>query len=210
MSDRGLRRLVLGWLCVGVVVALLQRPLTDVLWILAPLVGVGYLALGVGLAGYTAWRSFGPARAPRSTVLLALGAVLGLALGAVPLAQLGSVLTFRTRYWLHHDDYSRIVDSVITARASKTDSLVEPNREERYYVDAGPPVRLAFIQPGGFLDNWEGVVYDPTGVVEAARGWSFASGEQEFTAPLEVRRLFGGDIVACGHIEGPWYRCWFT
>jgi hypothetical protein len=210
VNDRWVRRLILGWLCAGIALALLQRPLTDVLWILAPLAGAAYLALGVCLAVYTAWRAFGPARAPRSTVLLASAAVLGLTFVAVPLARLGHTLTTRTRYWLHHDDYSRITDSVLAARALKPDSLLEFNREDDYYVDPGPPVRLAFIQPGGFLDNWEGVVYDPTGVVEAAQGWTFASGEQEFTAPLPIRRLFGGDLVGCERIEGPWYRCWFT
>jgi hypothetical protein len=204
------RRLVLGWFSIGIAFAFFQRPLTDILWFLAWLAGVAYLALGVCLAGYAAWRSFGPARASTSTVLLACGAVLGLALGAIPLARIGNALTTRTRYWLHHPEYARIVDSVLAARASRADSLVELNPAERYYVDPGPPVRLAFIQPGGFLDNWEGVVYDPTGIEQAARGWSYASGEQEFTAPMAIRRLFGGDLVECRQIDGPWYRCWFT
>ena len=210
MSDLKVRRLVLAWLSLGVAFALLQRPLTDVLWFLAPVAGAAYLALGVCLAGYAAWRSFGPARAPTPTLLLACGAVLGLAVAAGPLARVSNSLTTRARYWLHHAEYSRIVDSVLAYRAAKVDSLIEFNRVKRYYVDPGPPVRLAFIQPGGFLDNWEGVVYDPTGEVQAARGWSYASGEQAFTAPMAVRRLFGGDLVACQRIEGPWYRCWFT
>ena len=210
MNDRWVRRLILGWLCAGIALALVERPLGDALLFLAPVVGVAYFALGVWLTVYTAWRSFGPARAPWPTVLLAFAAVVGLTLAAGPLARLGSGLTNRTRYWLHHDDYSRITDSVVAARALKPDSLLEFNREDDYYVDPGPPVRLAFIQPGGFLDNWEGVVYDPTGVVEAPQGWTFASGEQEFTAPLPIRRLFGGDLVGCERIEGPWYRCWFT
>jgi hypothetical protein len=25
-----------------------------------------------------------------------------------------------------------------------------------------------------------------------------------------VRGLFGGELVACRHVDGPWYRCWFT
>jgi len=29
-----------------------------------------------------------------------------------------------------------------------------------FRVDARPPVQVAFLQPGGIIDNWEGVVWD--------------------------------------------------
>ena len=41
----------------------------------------------------------------------------------------------------------------------------------QFQVDAGPPRRVAFLQPGSILDNWEGVVYDPSGRVATATGW---------------------------------------
>src|SRR4051794_2966402 len=81
MSDPCMRRAVLAWLCAGTTLALLQGPLSEEYWVLAPLAGMGYLALGVVLAGYIAWSSH--PRAARSTILLAAGVVLGLALGAV-------------------------------------------------------------------------------------------------------------------------------
>jgi hypothetical protein len=210
MSDQWIRRLVLGWACGGVALALLQRPLTDEFWILAPLAGMAYLVVGVVVAGYAIWRSLGPARAPRATMFIACGAVLGLPVTALPLARAGDALTFRARFFLHRDHYTRIVDSELALIGSKPGLSGQTRRAQGYYVDAGPPVRLAFIQPGGIIDNWEGIIYDPTGLLEAAKGWSYASGQQEFTAPPAVRRLFGGDLVACRHIEGPWYRCWFT
>jgi hypothetical protein len=210
VPDAELRRLVLVWLGGGVVLALLQRPLIDRFWVLAVFAEMGYLTLGVALAGYAAWRSLGPAGAPRSTMLLASGAVLGLALAALPLARLGDTITFRTRWRMHRAEYARIVDSVLAAPAPLTSPPRGPGGPTVYYVDRGPPVRLAFVQPGGIVDNWEGLVYDPSGSVAAARGWSHAGGKQEFTAPPAVRGLFGGELVACRHVDGPWYRCWFT
>lgn len=76
-------------------------------------------------------------------------------------------------------------------------------------IDEGPPIRYAFYWQRGVTDNWAGVVYDPTGVVERvneipsmnelhARKWS------------DAVRLFGGDMFRCQHIQGAWYICWFT
>lgn len=74
-------------------------------------------------------------------------------------------------------------------------------------VEAGPPVRMAFVTDPGFLDNWSGIVFDPTGVVMQADGWD-AKGK--FRAPPPVTQLFGGDIVACNHLSGDYYQCAFT
>ncbi len=49
---------------------------------------------------------------------------------------------------------------------------------------------------GGLLDNWEGIVYDPTKTIEMA--------------PQRNRRAFGGDMVYARNLWGPWYYCSFT
>ena len=77
---------------------------------------------------------------------------------------------------------------------------------QHYIIDRGPPVRMAFVEDG-ILDNWVGVVYDPTDRVAEARGWG---PDNTFTAPPEIKGLFGGDIVWCDRITGHWYRCSFT
>jgi hypothetical protein len=59
----------------------------------------------------------------------------------------------------------------------------------------------------GFLDNWSGIVFDPTGAVMQADGWDAAG---KFRAPDAITKLFGGDIVSCSHILGDYYRCSFT
>lgn len=75
-----------------------------------------------------------------------------------------------------------------------------------YVVDRGPPIRVAFPQ-GGIIDNWNGVVYDPTGIVKSATGWAE---NYQYTATLEAKTLFGGDLVYCEHVKDAFYRCWFT
>lgn len=76
-----------------------------------------------------------------------------------------------------------------------------------YRADVGPPVRVAFVTNAGFLDNWSGIVFDPTGKVRLARGWDAAG---NFYAPSEVTELFGGDIDECDHLVAAYYYCSFT
>lgn len=77
-----------------------------------------------------------------------------------------------------------------------------------FLVDSGPPVRIAFKLPGGLLDNWSSVIYDPTGEVTRAAG--FDPGLGAFKAPDSITRLFGGDLLFCRPMRGDFYRCQFT
>lgn len=76
-----------------------------------------------------------------------------------------------------------------------------------YMVDAGPPRRYAFMTMPGFLDNWVGIVHDPTHQVALAQGFTSGGG---YTAPAAVHELFGGDIIDCDHLFGDYYECSFT
>jgi hypothetical protein len=76
-----------------------------------------------------------------------------------------------------------------------------------YIVECGPPVRVAFDLGGGFLDNWHGLVFDPSGVVENART-DMRSLEPD--PPDSPTRLFGGDIVWCRREKGDFFHCRFT
>jgi hypothetical protein len=71
-----------------------------------------------------------------------------------------------------------------------------------WVVDAGPPRRIAFPQPGSVADNWEGVVYDPSGALRQAKGGSLT--------PPGLARLFGGRLLSCEPVRDHFYRCWFT
>lgn len=74
------------------------------------------------------------------------------------------------------------------------------------YVDAGPPIRVAFVWDG-IIDNWYGPVYDPSGkVLEANK----LKSNWEDPSLADIKKLFGGDMVGCRHLTGPWYFCSFT
>jgi hypothetical protein len=76
-------------------------------------------------------------------------------------------------------------------------------------VDAGPPLRVAFNW-GGMVDNWTGIVYDPTHEVLKAR--EFRSDWSNWDDPrlAKVKALFGGDLFRVRHLYGPWFICSFT
>ncbi|MCK5909367.1 MAG: hypothetical protein KAG62_05405 [Caulobacter sp.] len=76
------------------------------------------------------------------------------------------------------------------------------------YVAEGRTLRVAFPEDG-IADNWSGVVYDPTDQVRAARGWKRGK-PGRYTAPPRIQKWFGGDLVACSHLAGHFYRCGFT
>ena len=124
-----------------------------------------------------------------------------------PLAVAGDNAQFRNRFERLAPSYAAIVRRLesdpIPVRDGTTAGI-------RFLVDSGPPVRVAFPQTDGILDNWEGVIYDPSGAVLSAGEWGSAGGTPAFSAPPEVRRLFGGDLVACEPLRDRYYRCWFT
>ena len=74
------------------------------------------------------------------------------------------------------------------------------------YVDPGPPIRVAFVWDG-IIDNWYGPVYDPSGKVLEAN--KFKSNWDD-PSLADIKKLFGGDMVGCRHLTGPWYFCSFT
>ncbi|MCR5871381.1 MULTISPECIES: hypothetical protein [unclassified Sphingomonas] len=76
-----------------------------------------------------------------------------------------------------------------------------------YWIDPGPPVRVAFF-PEGFLDNWSALIYDPTGEMMQADGFDPVTGK--FRAADRVTKLFGGDLLWCRPIWGDYYECGFT
>lgn len=97
--------------------------------------------------------------------------------------------------------------SVITRLAAGADDSAS---DHPIAVDPGPPRRVAFSW-GGILDNWVGVVYDPTGEVMKAdildtETWS----NRDDPDYASVAGWFGGSLIRAKHLEGNWYLCWFT
>lgn len=197
---------LLTWTATGLLLLFLERPLYDALWIMIASIFLVYVLAGAILLLFTV------AYAAQRRNWVAAASAFGFALCSLILwqvepvvSQAGDTATFRIRFSTNRATYDRIVAEVERSLGS-----VPPHGERwgiRFQVDAGPPVRVAFRQPGGLLDNWEGVVYDPTGLVSQAQGWRSPG---EFSAPPDIKQLFGGDLVSCRHVEKSYYRCWFT
>ena len=109
---------------------------------------------------------------------------------------------------------TRLAINVRTYRTIISELRAHPDQVERIErkfgvtlaVDRGPPLRVAF-NPEGMLDNWSGIVFDPTGEMMQADGFD-ASGR--FRAPERITRLFGGDLMSCRRLCGDYYDCSFT
>ena len=74
------------------------------------------------------------------------------------------------------------------------------------HTEDGPPKLYAFYWYRGVVDNWAGVVYDPSGrigKINEADGWDEIHAQ-------ELSRLFGGTFYRCQDVGGGWYICWFT
>lgn len=123
---------------------------------------------------------------------------------AWPLLATGSFLGSMSRLLVNHGHYEAIIAKV---RAHPKPSWFEEDGGVTYSVDLGPPIRVAF-NPAGMLDNWSGIIYDPTGDVMLADGFDPLSGK--FAAPDRVTKLFYGDLVSCRHLWGSYYECSFT
>ena len=179
------------WSITGVALALLARLSRERLGGVAFAIEAMWLLAGVVLLGVAIWRARKLDDRGRHLLTVAV-LVLG-ALCYVPMARLGDAITVKLRFSAHRDAYAQIV---AREQGDPSGEGVHERAGERYFVDAGPPLRIAFIWPGGAIDNWCGAVYDPSGVV---------------VAPLSERTdLFGGDPFFCEELEAPYYQCCFT
>lgn len=199
--------LVAAWCLVGLLLAFFDRPLRDALWVLTLGVWGLYVVLGAALFLALLW----PLRLGRPRLLAfsaaSIPVIAVVLVFVVPrVAAAGDRFQFAHRFARLEPQYEAIVAAV-----SKAQPFVQRGTINgiAYVVDSGPPVRVAFAQPGGILDNWEGVVYDPSDSVRAARGWERGV-PGDYTAPSSIRQLFGGDLVECRVVATHFYRCWFT
>jgi hypothetical protein len=170
-SFRWLLAIAVVWLLGGFLLGLFDRALWDRLWVFVFGVWALYAAVGIGLWVFALWHARKP---PRPAAAVGLGLILPL--GALilwlllpQLTRAGDAFLFTRRFTSLRAQYATLVAEVQSGATLPT-TWGEQNGI-RFQVDSGPPMRVAFLQPGGILDNWEGVVYDPTGRVATATGW---------------------------------------
>ncbi len=121
-----------------------------------------------------------------------------------PSLALGSYTGTMSRLMLNRGNYEAIIAKV---RSNPKPAWFHDDDGVTYSVDLGPPIRVAF-NPAGMLDNWSGIIYDPTGDVMLADGFDPKTGK--FVAPDKVTKLFHGDLVSCRWLWGDYYDCSFT
>ena len=192
-------RLVAMWCTIYLLLNLLGH-LDGSAWLLLPWLAVWIAALILLIAGLFYLRSI--RRAP-GAVLLTIS-LLPIAVTVV--APLIDRVAARSAFELRRSDYQSAVDMVNGSRAAMNGGTTA--RGTTFLVDAGPPRRVAFVTNPGVVDNWAGVIYDPTDAVASAQAPSWT--EAGAAVSPEVRELFGGDIVSCRHIDDHFYRCGFT
>ena len=198
---------VVAWVAVGTLLAFFSRILWDAIWIFTLGLWAMYAVAGLVLSGVMFWLGWRRARLIGIGVYITAFVVLvfGLAFALPHVAAAGDEFQFSRRFARLKPQYEAIVDQALAAGDGKDGE----GNGVPFTVDPGPPLRVAFPQPGGLLDNWEGVVWDPTGIVRSATGWRNGIGG-DYTASAEAKGLFGGDLVACRHVANHFYRCWFT
>jgi hypothetical protein len=188
--------LIALWLVLGALIILGLRPILGGWGSAALVVWPAYILLGLALAAASLRTStrLGSPPGPRSLRPLFLFALGGGLLFAVHpwLARYSDTHVFRAR--LARDQ--NVYDSLL-ARLP-TDSETGPWRWHanlRYWVDSGPPLRLAVLQQGRGYDGDEVALYDPVGRLDTV-GSNAGS-----------HRPFSGRIAACNPVALPWYRC---
>lgn len=145
--------------------------------------------------------------APRDRVLVYAAAPMLLAVTIClswPSLALGSYTGTMSRLLLNRGHYEAIIAKV---RSDPKPAWFQEDGGVTYSVDLGPPIRVAF-NPAGMLDNWSGIIYDPTGDVMLADGFDPKTGK--FAAPDRVTKLFNGDLVSCRRLWSHYYDCSFT
>lgn len=197
-----------AWTCGGLLLAYASPWIRDLDILLGIAILGGYVLAGAAVV-FAALRA-GARRGWTRARITAAGAVL---VGAVVVGELaprlqaaGDAHRFRRHFQRMAPAYERIVAELAT----------QPRVPRRgtsggvaFLADTGPPLRVAFPLPRGRPDDWQAVVHDPTGAVRAARGWR-GGVEGRFSAPAQVVALFGGPLLSCEPVRGPFYRCWFT
>lgn len=188
--------LSLVWLLTACLRFLFYHELNDVLWMLTFLVDGAFLLFGLGLAiALVCLRSL--------TSIISSACLLAFA-GAFFFTSVGWKTGTLFRFWRLQSQYEQQVAEIL-----QLPDVEAEGRKGSVIVDLGPPRRIAFSW-GGIIDNWTGIVYDPSGEVLKAQNFKEDWSNWDDPSLQHVRRLFGGDLRSAWHLWGPWYYCAFT
>ena len=170
--------------------------LVELLWLaVLPLIG-GLLISGVAIL------TIGVVHARRTRKWISVPAAIALA-GLVVFFTCGYSSREQVRFWIvrsHYENRLKEVQAILANGGKPADCQ----------VDQGPPVRVAFYWQRGVIDNWVGLVYDPTAEVMKANGFKRDWSNWGDPRLKTVKGLFGGDLLRAKRVGKDWYLCWFT
>ena len=84
----------------------------------------------------------------------------------------------------------------------------------RYESETDPVFRVSFSW-GGIIDNWYGIIYDPSGKIMRCNESDPRFPDQGPEVPedkerSQIRMVFGGVLYKAEKLSDHWYLCWFT
>ena len=178
---------------------ILRTPLAGLLWVLASVIFAVTTLVFFGL-------SIANLRKPsrNSFAIATLGCVAGCLLFTF-----SRPLVNKAKFAVERALYEKKLALVLQAKSAGI-PLEQLGIYDLAEVDDGPPVRVAFYWSRGVVDNWVGLVYDPTGDVMKAN--AFKSNWTNWHDPnlQPIKMLFDGDLFRAQHLSGHWYLCSFT
>ena len=202
---------VLCWLLGGLLTAFYSTALHEPFFDVEKNMFIGWLLFGLCILAGIIWAAIEGSRGKLTAIIVFAMIVSGGGVIAVwsTCVNYGDQVRFQWRFDRLKGQYKSIIAEAkrLPAPASETCRLTAGSI--KYIVSAGPPVRVVFPQEGGILDNWEGIVYDPSGLLKRLVGTrpTFSQNEPDFP---EARMLFGGYIMVCKDLGEDFYFCSFT
>ena len=137
------------------------------------------------------------------TALLTIG---GISYGTDLIKDLG----LKLRFYRFKSAYSEIVEKV----KSETRPQKGNHLGIEYESETDPVLRVTFPW-AGIVDNWYGIIYDPSGKImrynESDPKFPGQGPEVPKDKELsQIRMVFGGLLYKAEHLGNYWYLCWFT
>ena len=123
----------------------------------------------------------------------------------------------KLRFLRYEKKYVQIIEKINTKKISSNGSV----NGISYDTEVDPVMRVSFSW-GGILDNWKGIIYDPTNKLSKTaknnqihinyrdRNSLTTADEEYIKETTELKLLFGGVIYKVKKMGNNWYLCWFT
>ena len=159
---------------------------------------------GLVLLAISLWRMRRPAL--RGVAVRSAAAILAMGVLFFPLSMFFDRASKWLRFKRERATYERVVDRIQGEPAS---SGLRESDGQRYIVDAGPPVRVAFVWWDSGSDRWCGAVFDPTREVLRINQGLPTRGTAEWHSH-SLRRLFGGSMRTCRSLDEHYFHCCFS